>query len=167
VKGHGFSRAKLPTLCHSERSRMIRNANHSAKSRNLLSACSAHRLKVRPQARAIKKVRNRSPGALRYLGQTLRRGIFFKCGIVPPRDANLRALSRTDGGFRILRAACRSRCHALASSSESLTPAKPSAKSRRCRLSPQHAGVQGLHQHLCRRFSYIQLHPRFDGNHSP
>ena len=34
-------------------------------------------------------------------GRTLRRGIFFNCGIVPPRDANLRALSRS---MRALRA---------------------------------------------------------------
>ena len=34
-------------------------------------------------------------------GRTRRRGIFFNCGIVPPRDANLRALSRS---MRALRA---------------------------------------------------------------
>src|SRR2546425_550321 len=34
-------------------------------------------------------------------GRTLRRGTFFNCGIVPPRDANLRALSRS---MRALRA---------------------------------------------------------------
>src|SRR5260370_1273733 len=36
-------------------------------------------------------------------GRTLRRGTFFNCGIVPPNEANLRALSRSMRAFRASR----------------------------------------------------------------
>jgi hypothetical protein len=36
-------------------------------------------------------------------GRTLRRGTFFNAGIVPPRDANLRALSRSINALRASR----------------------------------------------------------------